>query len=115
MLKFRNICMYYAILLKIMIINEKSVDDTKRNFHYIIRLIREILIDHERISFLFSHAKNLETFMSSITIGSKDVPQTPYTIHRLCLPLLKALVTYGNSRIYETPGVYTGSFAIYAV
>lgn len=43
-----------------MIINEKSVDDTKRNFHYIIRLIREILIDHERISFLFSHAKNLE-------------------------------------------------------
>lgn len=43
-----------------MIINETYVDDTKRKFHCIIRLIREILIDHERISFLFSHAKNLE-------------------------------------------------------
>lgn len=43
--------------------------------------------------------------MSSIAIDGENVPwsRTPRTIPcRLCLPLLKALVTYGNSRIYET-------------
>lgn len=41
---------------------------------------------------------------SIIVIDDRNVPRsrTPYTIRCLCLPLLKALVTYGYSRIYET-------------
>jgi len=44
--------------------------------------------------------------MSSVAIDGENVPwsRTSRTMpHRLCLPLLKALVTYGNSRIYEIP------------